>query len=220
MQDDIFKLSEADQYHERRRKSNWSDEERIKEDLPLEVIQKNKIRCKNAAEVGAYNGFRLAFLSENYHCHAVAFEPSQKAILEGKQKYPQVDFRCNTAAQLDAADGSFDMVIVGYVFHWIDRKTLIRSISEIDRVLADDGWLVISDIWVEYPQRRKYHHLPSKDVWTYKQNYWEIYLASNCYKLVDAIFRKPSGKDSVPRYCTLLKKSLTGNYPVVNEDKE
>lgn len=214
-QDDLFKESEGDDYFQRRKNSNWSDEERIAEDLPLSLIKRNKLKIKNAAEVGAYNGFRLAHLVQNYNCKAVAFEPSQKAVKDGKERYPHIIFHRNTASKLDAADGAFDTVIVSFVFHWIDRKMLLRSVSEIDRILADEGHLVISDFLVSYPQRCRYHHLPQQEVWTYKQKYEDIFISTNCYTLVDSLINKPSGKDTVSRNCVLLKKSLSGNYPVV-----
>lgn len=216
-QDDLFKSFEGDKYFQRRKNSNWSDEERIEEDLPLELIKRNNLKIKKVAEVGAYNGFRLAFLAQNYDCKSVAFEPSQKAIEDGKDRYPYITFCCNTASKLDADDASFDMVIVSFVFHWIDRKTLLRSASEIDRILADGGWLIISDCLVEYPQRSRYHHLQKQEVWTYKQSYEDIFIATNCYTLVDSISKEPTGKDTIRRNCVLLKKSLLGNYPVVTK---
>jgi len=213
-QDNIFMSFEGDRYLERRKKSNRSDQQRIKEDIPLKLIERNNINFNKVAEVGAYNGFRLAHLSEKYACQTVAFEPSIKAIADGKKKYPNVKFHHNTAVQLDANDSDFDMVIIDFVFHWIDRKNLLRSVAEIDRILTEDGWLIVGDFWVDHPQRRRYHHLSEIELWTYKQNYWDIFLSSNCYQLFDSISNNSINNEIIPRYCTLMKKSLTSGYPI------
>lgn len=212
-QDEMFKSFEGDNYFQRRENSDWPDEERLAADLPLQLIKRNNLKITNAAEVGAYNGFRLARIMRDYSCKAVAFEPSRRAVNNGKTQYPDIEFHCNTASKLDAKDGAFDLVIASYVFHWIDRKTLLRSVSEIDRVLADGGHLVISDFLVSRPERTRYHHLPEREVWTYKQKYEDIFIFTNLYALVDSASKEPQGKDTVRRVCVLLKKSLHGNYP-------
>lgn len=51
------------------------------------------------------------------------------------------------------------------------------------------GYLVLSDFLPDFNQRRWYHHLPDKKVYTYKQDYPAIFLASGLYKEVTrAIF--------------------------------
>lgn len=217
-QDDIFRDYEGDSYHYRRLNSARSDENRLANDLPMKLIERNPIAFHSVAEVGAYNGFRLDFLAKKFGCTAMAFEPSEKALSFGKKKYPHITFHRNVAAALDAEDASFDLVIVDFVLHWIDRTTILRSLSEIDRILKDGGSMIIGDHWVRYPQRRRYHHLPKEEVWTFKQNYWEVFLATNCYQLLDYTTQKASAEDPVPRACALLQKQLIEGYPIVETD--
>lgn len=219
IQDEIFRLYEGDNYLKRRKQSLRSDKDRIKDDLPLTLIQRNQITFHSVAEVGAYNGFRLAELIKNYGCTAVAFEPALLSIADGKRKFPDITFHRNTAAQLEADDECFDLVIIDFVFHWIDRRMLLRSVAEIDRILKPDGWLVVGDMWTDHPSRTRYHHIQDKDVWTYKQNYCDIFLSTNCYRQLDAIERPSSQIDPVPRCCALLQKTLSGRYPVEGRSK-
>ena len=213
-QDDIFWNQEADNYFHRRNHSDRSDADRLQDDLPLELIRRNAITASPIAEIGAYNGFRLAEMNAESGCDATAFEPSSLAIEEGRRLYPQVQFIRNTSTALDAADGDFNMVIIDFVLHWIDRSNLFRTIAEADRILAEDGWLIVGDVWTDAPHRTRYHHRPDMEIWTYKQDYAALFLSSNCYQEVDRMNRGALQRDPVPRCCTLLQKTLHAGYPV------
>jgi hypothetical protein len=53
--------------------------------------------------------------------------------------------------------------------------TAVEPSSEAIR----DGQARFPSAYPSLPQRVRYHHLPDQDVWTYKQNYGEIFLSSN-----------------------------------------
>lgn len=214
IQDDMFKNEESNRYHRRRLVSVRDDQQRLRDDLLVEIIRKHKISFSSAAEIGAYNGFRLNYLRQAYGCAATAYEPSVEAIDDGMQRYPGVRFIRGVASQIDAADDAYDLVMVAFVLHWVDRKTIMRSIAEIDRVLKDGGYLIVSDFDVSYPQKRRYHHVENESIWTYKQHYWKMFESSNCYQLIDCTTKPADDVDPIPRSCALLKKNLQGLYVV------
>src|SRR5262249_31015268 len=136
-------------------------------------------------EIGASNGWRLHEIARRFACRVTAVEPSRDAIQDGQARFPSVQFLRGTASELPFdAEARFDLVIVNFVFHWVDRSTLLRSVAEIDRVSPDGGFLLIGDFYPSSPQRVRYHHLPDQDVWTYKQNYGDIFLSSNLYEMI------------------------------------
>jgi SAM-dependent methyltransferase len=151
----------------------------------LTLITITGIIPENVLEIGSSNGYRLSEIHKKYACHVTAVEPSQSAIEDGKAQFTDVTFLRGTASHIPIADDfQFDLVIVHFVFHWIDRSMLLRSVAEIDRMLKSDGHIIIGDFHPLYPQRVAYHHLPESNVWTYKQSYADIFLASNMYQVI------------------------------------
>ena len=64
----------------------------------------------------------------------------------------------------------------------MDRSRLFAAIERIDRELKTGGHLIIYDFWPEAPCRRSYHHLPEANVYTWKQDYSALFLASGLYQ--------------------------------------
>jgi SAM-dependent methyltransferase len=133
-------------------------------------------------EIGASNGYRLAAVASLLGAHCVAIDPSQEAISDGRTRYPQVEFRRGSLEHLPVAAGeTFDLVILHFVLHWIDRSALLGCVAEIDRAVSDGGSLLIGDFLPDSPTRVDYHHLPGRNIYTYKQDYAAIFLASHLY---------------------------------------
>ncbi len=156
-------------------------------DLPLYLLQTYNIVPVKALEVGARNGFRLAAIAEKYGADYSGIDPSEEAANDGKKRFPKIHLNRGTAGVLPFADGEFDLVIANFVFHWLDRENLLRSAAEIDRVLKWDGFLIIGDFLPPSPSKTRYHHLPDADVWTYKQNYSELFTGSCLYHVVGSV---------------------------------
>jgi SAM-dependent methyltransferase len=180
-QDQIFVEKEGNQWFRR----NQAALEKLdpSADLPLRLLELYGVRPRRVLEVGAANGFRLAALAQRYGAHAVGCEPSADAIAAGRDRYPGIEFVQGQASKLPVA-GPFDLVIVNFVFHWIDRSLLLTSVAEVDRVLEDGGLLLIGDFFPSNPLKVRYHHLPEVRVFTYKQDYAAVFLASGLYQSV------------------------------------
>jgi SAM-dependent methyltransferase len=149
-------------------------------DLPLRLVELAGLRPRAALEVGAANGVRLAALHDRYETKVMAVEPSDEAIQDGRARFPCVEFRKGLAHDVPV-DGEFDLVIVNFVLHWVDRRQLYRTIKELDRLVADGGFLLIGDFDPTNYVRVRYHHLPKQEIFTYKQDYASLFISSGLY---------------------------------------
>jgi len=84
-------------------------------------------------------------------------------------------------------DNFFDLVIIGGVFHWIDRSSLLLSVAKIDACLKFSGKLIIGDFQIPMFFKRRYAHIKGKEVYTYKADYKKIFMSAGIYKEVATI---------------------------------
>jgi SAM-dependent methyltransferase len=169
-------------------------------------------------EIGAANGFRLAAIHQRTGAEAVAVEPSERAVLDGKASFPFITFIRGTASAVPLRK-AFDLVIVNFVFHWIDRQSLLSAVAEVDRLVRDGGYLLIGDFLPANQLQVRYHHLEDREVYTYKQNYAATFLASGLYHAVVLLTAHHGSKQLQARITEnerigawLLRKELRGHY--------
>jgi len=216
LQDNVFMQSEGDRWFARNRSA--LNEFDAVADLPLRLLSLYDLRPASALEIGAANGVRLAEIHRRTGARVVAVEPSAQALIEGKVAYPSVSF-VRGAAHSIPLQQNFDLVIVNFVFHWIDRINLLRSVAEVDRLVRDDGWLIIGDFHPSNRIQVPYHHLKDENVFTFKQNYAETFLASGLYHPVCLLTADHSAKRLKPAVgegerigAWLLQKSLRNHF--------
>lgn len=183
-QDEIF-LSEGDNWF-RRNDYTSSDVYEV-----LEYLKSNADFLPNKIlDIGCSDGSKLNeicnfYLSKNLKTEGCGIEPSKVAIEEGTKRFPNLNLNMGFSHDLDMyTDNHFDLVILSFVFHWVDRTKLFKTFSEIDRVLKNGGRLIIQDFAPPFHCKVKYHHLPDQEVYTYKQFYWETFTASQLYSLL------------------------------------
>ncbi len=216
-QDDIFAEFEGDRWFERNRPALQGFVPQ--KDLPLKLIEVYNLKPRKVLEVGGANGFRLAAIHTVHSPDKlVVVEPSKEAIDDGQRRYPFIRFVPGLAFAMPLEE-TFDLIIVNFVFHWIGRDKLLRSIAEIDRLLEDKGFLIIGDFFPSNRVKVPYHHLPDQPVYTYKQDYAAPFLASGLYRMVCAWAGEHSSKALVADVSEterigvfLLQKTLTGGY--------
>ncbi len=110
--------------------------------------------------------------------------------------------------------GSFDVVIVSFVFHWVARKRLAGSVAAVDALLRDGGALIIADFLPDRPCARRYHHREDIAMYTYKQDYTRCFTALGTYSEEQReVFAHSGGSGTVidPQeraMCALLSKDL------------
>lgn len=152
-----------------------------KQDIIFLLLDLYKIKPERVLEIGCANGYRLAKIYEKYDCEVLGVEPSEKAIEDGKSKWPFIKFQ-RTMCEDFNVEGNFDLIIMNFVFHWISRDNLIKSVLKIDGSLRKEGFLIIGDFGPEAFIKRKYHHLPDESVFTYKQHYQSLFTSTGLYR--------------------------------------
>lgn len=177
----IFSAGEGDRWFERNRhmlaEADWAT------DGPLRLIEMYGLHPASVFEMGAANGYRLAALQRRFGCSATGIDASTAAVAAGTARFPAVHLACGRGDAVPF-DQQFDLVIANFVLHWVDRARLMRTLAELDRLVADGGYLVIGDFLPDQPARRPYHHLPGAGVYTYKQDYAAPFLATRCYEAI------------------------------------
>ena len=219
-QDNIFFNQEGDAWYNRNAKILGQN---LENDFPLKLIKILNLKPVSVLEVGAANGYRLAEISNRFKSEKyVAIEPSQEAIKDGQKKFPFIQFRRGLMYDLPLQENEeFDLVIVNFVLHWISRNKLFRSVSELDRAIADGGYLILGDFLPDVKTKVKYHHLPEEEVYTYKQDYAEIFLSSGLYTRIaqltydhDTHSLDPDVIGEKRGVCSCLKKNMQNLYVI------
>lgn len=209
MQDKIF-LKEGDRWFER----NLQSLRKI-DDIVIFLIDLYNLYPSKVFELGSSNGYRLARIKEKFDCYVIGVEPSHKACFDGRKNFSLEMIR-GVGSEIPIKDNVFDLVIVNSVFHWIDRQNLLKTVSELDRILKDGGFIIIGDFFPDYLYLKvRYHHLSDKHVFTYKQDYSKIFTFSGIYKKIATLTYDVSDKKlktSIGRdykfSVTLMQKNL------------
>lgn len=219
VQDDKFLNGEGDAWFSRN-ESLLVTSDYIDTDVPLYFLDKYSLHPRSVLEIGCSNGWRLAEIMKRRSCRALGVESSEKAIIDGRQRYPGVEFKRALAHSLGEV-GAHDLVIVNYILHWVSREKLLASVTEIDRGVAEKGYLVIGDFLPDSPSMNSYSHLAEGEVFTYKLDYAGIFLATGMYNLVARLtYFEGADKPEFDKTtdtktrgsCTLLRKSQSGFY--------
>lgn len=209
IQDDVFAAGEGDRWYERNRDALGHD------DWPLRLIERNALHPESVLEIGCANGWRLAAIAESGAPRLVGVDVSSAAISAGVSQ--TLDLSVGRADRLPIEEEFFDLVIVNYVFHWIDRSTILAAISETDRCVAPDGYLIVGDFLPDRPTKVPYHHLPDDSVFTFKTDYAAAFTALSTYEVIDREIYNHDDPSAEPTsenrgVCTLLRKTLSGLY--------
>lgn len=210
---------EADKWFERNR--DYLFKYTPDKDHVISLILKYHLSAQRVLEIGCSAGYRLNAIHEKFlQCEVYGIEPSSFAIDYGKKKYINVNFIQGTADNMSTfEDNSFNLVIVGFVFYVVDRELVIRTIAEIDRILKDNGHLIIIDFCSAAPVKRNYHHISKFEAFSFKQNYEQAFTSTCLYNLLDkSSFHHestlPDATSDIQELfsISLLRKELNGNY--------
>jgi len=130
-------------------------------------------------EIGCGDGSRLKHLRDRLNCEVAGIDPSGEAVSMAVQK--GVSASVGTADSLPFEGGAFDIVIFGFCLYLCDDADLFRIAGEADRVLAENGWLLILDFESQAPTYRPYHHRAG--IRSRKMDYKEMFLWHPAYTL-------------------------------------
>jgi SAM-dependent methyltransferase len=116
---------------------------------------------ESVLEIGSNTGWRLEGIRAGLGVSKVCgVEASLLAVAEHQAAYPNIPVVCGVApnALANFPAGSFDTVIVGFLLYLLPRDLLFAFAAQVDRLLADDGHLVIEDFLHPSPVSRDYTH--------------------------------------------------------------
>jgi ubiquinone/menaquinone biosynthesis C-methylase UbiE len=151
-------------------------------DSIIQALTSMNLAPLRALEIGCANGGRLHMLHDLFGTRGSGIDPSGIAIADGRDRFPELDLKRGTAERLDFDDNAFDMVIFGFCLYLVDPVDHFRCVAEADRVLADNGYLVILDFNEKNPYGNDYVHKPG--IRSYKMNFSNYFLASPHYTLL------------------------------------
>lgn len=188
-QNDIFKNGEADQWYARN-KADIDRQMASDNDDPRDIrllndwLQPVRNDIRKILEIGCSNGKKLQALCQKLSASGEGIEPSSQAVADGNARMQgtPANLTYGTAEALPFGSGSFDLVYFGFCLYLMDRRTLIRALSEADRVLRAGGFLAITDFDPGVMHKRPYTH--REGVFSYKQDYSKFYTESGLYYMV------------------------------------
>lgn len=171
----IFLEKEGDAYYKR----NHVPLNKI-EFGPNDHVIKAILKCQNInnhqkkiklLEIGCGEAKRLHWISKNLSFDCYGVEPSKKAVAAANKK--NVKVVQGTADFLDFKNNKFDFVVFGFCLYLCDRSDLFQIAKEADRVLKDNGYLIIMDFYSDTHTVNKYHHLSG--IYSYKMDYRNLF---------------------------------------------
>lgn len=133
---------------------------------PIEILHQalnylDKPKAKRVLDLGCGTGISTK-VWENSAEEIIGVEPSKEMIeiAKSKSNNNQIKYLVGYSNDLSLPDNSVDIVSCSQSFHWMEPK---RTLDEINRVLMDNGILMIYDvIWppsVNYEFEKAYNEL-------------------------------------------------------------
>lgn len=162
--------------------------------LASEFIEKSTLDIdwskERILEIGACYGYNLKYLADKFDVMCYGIDPSGEAVKYGNEKFKNINLVQGSAENLPYNDEKFYIVIMGFCMYEIERRYLMRVVSEADRVLKEGGYLMLVDFDTYSPYKRRNIH--NSEMWTYKMQYINLFLSN-------------------PQYCLVYKKSFSDN---------
>jgi SAM-dependent methyltransferase len=210
-QTDIFGAGEGDNWF-RRNAASLAGAPQADPALDMLMQWSEREIVRSVCELGCSNGWRLAAIHERLPSaeRLAGSDLSHAAIADGVRRWPQLEL---TVGSLDRPGirGTFDVVIVSFVLHWVARERLEASVRAIDALVRLGGALIIADFLPDEPCARPYHHREDVEIFTYKQDYPLCFTALGTYSELERQIFSHSGApvpiDAQDRaVCVLLGK--------------
>jgi hypothetical protein len=153
--------------------------------------QLRNYKIDNILEIGCHIGDLLNYSVNILNSEkGYGIEPSSKAVLEGKIRFP----KCNFVNSIACDDSAFneipkcDLVIVNDVFCWVSRETIFKTVANIDHHIKEEGHIIIRDFYPNTNVRNKNKHINDQDVYCHKiiGSHSELFLKSGNYQLISS----------------------------------
>jgi hypothetical protein len=237
-QDDYYLNIEGNSFFER----NFKDKEipalRLTKQTIYDEIKESAIQFNKVLEYGGNYGDLLNYFKKNDNIsEAVCIDASNDALEFGKKSYGDfIKFIHGTISNNKINDdpsfqNHFDLIIIDDVFGWVSRETLFQSISNIDNMLSDGGYLFIRDFYPDRRIKNQNHHVNEGFVYNYKvpNSHGSLFLDSGIYDIewqkiffdtIEMSTKYKTDNRFIYRWTDLiLKKSYSKNFLEVKQIK-
>ena len=185
-QKSIFINGEGDAWYRRNQHALNSHTDRPTTRMLIETLKPLAEGIDTILEVGCGSGVELERLCRDLNAHGIGIEPSPEAVRSGNDRIGNSDIsikiHVGAADALTCADESIDLLYFGFCLYLVDRKDIMMAFAEAHRVLKPGGFVAILDFEPAQTHRRAYVH--HDGVYSYKQDYSRILLASEMYTSV------------------------------------
>lgn len=191
-QDNYYLKTEGNDFFQRNFNKQEIPELRPSKQVIYDEIIQSQIKFTRVLEYGGNYADLLYYLKKNNDIEeAVCVDASNEALDFGKEHYgDSLKFAHGTISNNEINDNPdfqnyFDLIIIDDVFGWVSRETILQSISNIDNVLANNGFLFIRDFYPDKRIKNQNHHVKEGFVYNFKvpNSHSSIFLASGIYEI-------------------------------------
>ena len=189
-QDEYYLKKEGNDYFQRNTTETQIPELRTLKKIIFDEIKESKIKCNKVLEYGCNYGDLLHYMKKmKISQECIGVEASKDAIIFGEKMYSDsISFIHGTIANNQINNDPkfqnyFDLIMIDDVFGWVSRETLFQSISNIDNMLKDGGFIFIRDFYSDKRTKNRNHHVLDESVFNYKipESHASIFLSSGMY---------------------------------------
>ena len=191
-QDEYYLNSEGNDFFKRNFANREIPDLRLNKKVIYDEIKESGISYKRVLEFGGNYGDLLYNMKQNNdatECFNV--EASKDAIEFGEKNFQDsVNFVHGTIANNDITNNEkfenyFDLIIIDDVLDWVSRETIFQSVTNIDNLLKDGGFVFIRDFYPDKNTKNQNHHVKDEFVYNFKveNSHAGIFLASGIYQV-------------------------------------
>ena len=173
----------------------------------FEIISKFKAEPHAILDIGCAFGASIYALKEKFpETDFFGIDPGKESIQIAKKnlKGQNLHFTNGFSHELPYDDDKFDVVILSMVLQWIPRKYLIRTISEVDRVLKDGGIVYIQEFLTNKPVTSLSRH--DDEIYIFKNDYASFFTAFPWLKEVYRELKEIEKGEDQQRYTSVVRK--------------
>jgi len=98
-------------------------------------------------DIGCGIGNSIAYLEKNYDVDVIGIDPSEKLLNIARNNHPKLEFIKASAENLPFKSEEFHMVLTECSLSLVED--IKKGLKEITRVLKEDGYLIINDVYAK-----------------------------------------------------------------------
>lgn len=110
----------------------------------IRLVEKVGVKGKSILDVGCSYPWFIEYALKQGAKSASGVEPDSKKVIAAQRQVPKAEIKQGYAAELEFASGSMNLVTLFDVIEHVPANTELKVLSEINRILARGGHLIIS----------------------------------------------------------------------------